>query len=66
LDATGLYHDEVAAVYKALAQQTLKAAEIEIETIVNTDNPNALYELIGKTILNNYKDTKGLTRAILH
>lgn len=66
LDATGLYHDEVAAVYKALAQQTLKAAEIEIETIVNADNPNALYELIGKTILNNYKDTKGLTRAILH
>jgi DNA-directed RNA polymerase specialized sigma54-like protein len=30
LDATGLYHDEVSEIYKALGRQTIKASEIEI------------------------------------
>lgn len=66
LDANGLYHDEVYEVYRALGQQAIKAAQIEEQAINSTDY-NKLYEVIGKTLVNNIqKDERGLTKAILY
>lgn len=45
LDATGLYHDEVAEIYKALGRQTVKASEIEIavtEAYLETLQPSSI------------------------
>jgi len=45
LDATGLYHDEVAEIYKALGRQTIKASEIEIavtEAYLETLQPSSI------------------------
>lgn len=65
LDANGLYHDEVLEVYKTLGQQAIKAAQIEEEAI--NSNYDKLYEVIGKTLVNNIqKDERGLTKAILY
>ena len=65
LDANGLYHDEVLEIYRTLGQQTIKAAQIEEEAI--NSNYDKLYEVIGKTLVNNIqRDERGLTRAILY
>lgn len=65
LDANGLYHDEVLEIYKTLGQQAIKAAQIEEEAV--NSNYDKLYEVIGKTLVNNIqRDEKGLTRAILY
>ena len=65
LDANGLYHDEVLEIYKALGQQAIKAAQIEEEAIHS--NYDKLYEVVGKTLVNNIqRDERGLTRALLY
>ena len=66
LDANGLYHDEVYEIYKVLGQQTIKAAQIELDAIKSNDR-NKLYDIIGKTLVNNIqRDERGLTKAILY
>ena len=65
LDANGLYHDEVLEIYKVLGQQALKAAQVEEEAV--SSNYDKLYEVIGKTLINNIqRDEKGLTIEVLY
>lgn len=53
LDATGIYHDEVLEIYKALGRQTIKASELEVKVTkayLNSLNPNNLDEDTQKEI----------------
>lgn len=74
LDAGGRLHGYVSGIYKALGQIALAEAKIEMEAIeAYQQNPNAqtrdaLYDIIGKTILDNIKmgsGKSGLAEAIL-
>lgn len=67
LDATGLYHDEVYDVYRALGEQTLNSLEIELNALneLSQGNKNKLYDFVGKMVINNTKDRKGMLKAIL-
>lgn len=67
LDATGLYHDEVYDVYRALGEQTLNSLEIELDALneLSQGNKNKLYDFVGKMIINNTRDRKGMLKAIL-
>lgn len=66
LDANGLYHDEISELYRVLGQQSVNAAKIELDAIKSEDK-NKLYDIIGKTIINNIqRDERGLTKAILY
>lgn len=71
LDANGQYHEEVHEIYKILGEQSIKAAQIELDAIRLGDNTpegrNKLYDIIGKTLINNIqRDERGLTKAILY
>lgn len=74
LDATGLYHDEIYKIYKAIGEQSVKAAGIELSILKQLkgfgnkeEAKNKFYGIIGRTILNNInQDQRGLTRAILY
>ena len=53
LDATGLYHDEVLEIYKALGRQTIKASDLEVKVTkayLQSLNPNNLEESIQNEI----------------
>lgn len=65
LDATGLYHDEVYDIYYAIGDQIVNSLQLEMEALSTTDR-NKLYDLIGKTIINNFTDRKGMVKAILN
>ena len=62
LDATGFYHDEVLEIYNALGRQTLNALKVEMDSM---DNYDQLYDIIGKTIINNISNEKGLVKAVM-
>lgn len=53
LDATGLYHDEVLEIYKALGRQTIKASDLEVkvtQAYLKSLDPNNLEESIQNEI----------------
>ena len=64
LDATGYYHDEVYDIYNAIGEQIVSSLELEYNALKDSD-PNKLYDLIGKTIINNFSDRKGMVKAVL-
>ena len=64
LDATGYYHDEIYDIYNAIGEQIISSLELEYNALKDS-NPSKLYDLVGKTIINNFSDRKGMVKAVL-
>jgi DNA-directed RNA polymerase specialized sigma54-like protein len=64
LDATGYYHDEIYDIYNAIGEQIISSLELEYNALKDP-NPSKLYDLVGKTIINNFSDRKGMVKAVL-
>lgn len=69
LDAGGDLHEYVSDIYKVLGQTALSLSQVEldaIEAFADDGNKTHLYEVIGRTIIDNISnDTAGLTQSIL-
>ena len=65
LDAGGRLHDYVKGIYQALGQIALEEAAVEMKSIIayqqnpTAETRDALYDIIGRTIINNISTSRG-------
>lgn len=62
IDAGGYYHNEVAELYKAIGHLALEASKVELSKIAQftrTKDPNTLYDLIGRILIEHLSLNRG-------